>query len=87
MEEQYDGSDITEIPRRIMVEAINSNPNGREALEAEWGQVWDTQQLTEEFNVQSFMAPFVSVTNKATGKSGLMMFQHMPRFYFDFTEE
>ena len=35
--------DATENIRRTLVSEINSNPDGRAALEKEYGQVWDTQ--------------------------------------------
>ena len=34
-------SDPTETIRRALVAEINHDPNGREALEAKHGQVWD----------------------------------------------
>jgi hypothetical protein len=79
--------DNTESIRKAMVGDINSNPNGREALEKEHGQVWDTEQLSQEFKVTGFMAPFVVVTRKSDGAVGSMMFQHSPRFYFSFTKD
>jgi len=66
---------------------INAEPGSREALEAEHGQVWDTQQLQADFAVQGFCAPFVVVQRKADRKVGSLMFQHYPRFYFGFTED
>jgi hypothetical protein len=79
-------TDPTENIRRRMVGAINSNPGERELLETEYGQVWDTQQLTEDFEVEGFMAPFVVVTRKEDGVRGTLTFQHMPRFYWGFRE-
>lgn len=82
-------SDPTEGIRRIMVEEINSNPNEREALEAKYGKdnVWDTQELQRDFTVTGFMAPFCAVVRKSDGVRGAVMFQHAPRFYFDFVAE
>ncbi len=77
-------ADQTEGIRRAMVEAINSEPEIRSQLEADYGQVWDTQQLQQDFKVLGFMAPFVVVERKLDGQKGCMMFQHRPRFYFDF---
>lgn len=76
--------DITEAVRREMVAEINSNPDNREALEARYGQVWDTDQLREEFEVTGFLAPFVSVMRRSDGQKGIMMFQHGPRYYYAF---
>lgn len=80
-------TDPTEAIRRYLADGINMSPGSREALEAEHGQVWDTDQLREEFNVQSFMAPFVVAKRKADGKVGTLMFQHHPRFYFGWQED
>lgn len=77
-------SDVTEPARRQRIIEINLVPGSREALEAEYGQVWDTQQLGQEFEVIGFMAPFVVVRRKADGKKGSLEFQHNPRFYFNF---
>jgi hypothetical protein len=76
--------DETEGFRRVLVAEINAAPGERAALEAEYGQVWDTDQLRADFDVLSFMAPFVYVRRKADGVKGTLLFQHMPRFYFDF---
>jgi len=79
--------DPTESVRREMVAEINAQPGSREALEAEHGQVWDTGQLREDFEVTGFMAPLVAVRRKSDGARGGLMFQHQPRFYFSFTTE
>ena len=78
-------SDPTEAFRRKMVSEINSNPNDREALTATYGPVWDTEELSRDFEVKDFMAPFVVVKRKADGVKGSLMFQGSPRFYFSFT--
>jgi hypothetical protein len=76
--------DDTEQIRRQMVTAINFEPGSREALEAEHGQVWDTQQLSADFDVTGFLAPFVGVRRKSDNKTGSLLFQHSPRFYWGF---
>ena len=77
-------SDPTEAIRREMVKKINAEPGSREALEAEHGQVWDTQEMQEEFQAQGFGAPLIVVKRKSDGVKGSLMFQHEPRFYYDF---
>lgn len=77
-------SDPTEGIRRKMVAEINADPNGREALEAKYGQVWDTQELSRDFEVQGFLAPFITVVRRSDGQRGSMLFQHYPRFYWGF---
>jgi len=79
--------DSTEPVRRLMVSAINAQPGSREALEQEHGHVWDTNELGKDFEVLWFNAPFCLVRRKSDGVKGSLMFQHSPRFYFDFTED
>jgi hypothetical protein len=76
-------SDPTESLRRQRLAEINAEPGSREALAAQFGQVWDTQQLTEDFEVLGFMAPYVVVRRKADGVKGSLEFQHQPRLYFN----
>lgn len=76
--------DETEDIRMEMVNAINSQPSEREILEKEYGQVWTTNELTRDFDVIGFGAPFVVVKRKSDGQKGSLMFQHSPRFYFKF---
>jgi len=77
-------NDPTEGIRRKMVAEINTEPGSRAALEAEHGQVWDTEELQKDFTVNGFMAPFVGVVRKSDGIKGALLFQHHPRFYFKF---
>ena len=63
---------------------INAQPGSREALEAEHGQVWNTQELGEDFEVLGFAAPLVVVRRRADGVLGSLFFQHSPRLYFSF---
>lgn len=48
------------------------------------GNVWNTQELQQNFDVISFNAPFCSVVRKSDGIKGFVEFQHSPRFYFGF---
>jgi hypothetical protein len=80
-------SDPTESIRREMVAEINAEPGSRAALEAKYGQVWDTDQVRVEFEVIGFMAPLVGVRRKLDGVKGSLLFQHNPRFYFGFQPE
>ena len=78
--------DSTEQIRRGLVQEINSNELTREQLEQKFCYVWDTAELSRDFSVESFLAPFVIVRDKTTGRKGTLTFQHRPRFYFDFQE-
>lgn len=73
--------DKTEGIRRAMVYAINSGQVQPE------GQEWTSDQLREEFEVIGFLAPYVVVVNKATGKKGSLLFRHEPRIYFGYRED
>lgn len=80
-------NDPTEVARRERLAEINAEPGSREALEAEYGQVWDTEQLTRDFEVIGFMAPLVGVRRRSDGVKGSLEFQHRPRFYFNFAPD
>jgi len=57
----------------------------REHLEKDFGEVLETKELQEKYEVISFLAPFVMVKLKENGQEGTMRFTHLPRFYYDFT--
>jgi len=77
-------SDPTENTRRYLVNQINSTATGdKKAAIHKYGEpVWTTDELREEFEVESFAAPFAMVRRKSDGKKGSVTFQHQPRFYF-----
>ena len=76
--------DATEPARRRRLAEINAQPGSREALEAQHGQVWDTDQLRDEFEAIGFMAPYIVVRRFSDGVKGSLKFEHNPRFYFNF---
>ena len=80
-------ADQTEGIRREMVAEINSKEAERAAMEAEHGQVWDTDEMSSEFQPIGFLAPFVIVQRKADGAKGSLMFQHMPRYYYGWAKD
>jgi hypothetical protein len=80
-------NDPTESFRRTAVAAINRVPGCREDLETKYGQVWSTGELTQDFEILGFMAPYVVVRRKSDKVRGTLTFQHGPRFYFDFQGE
>jgi hypothetical protein len=77
-------TDEAESIRRERMGEINAQPGSREPLEARYGQVWNTTELSEDFEVLEFAAPLVVVRRKADAKKGSLEFQHSPRFYFNF---
>jgi len=76
--------DATEAVRRELRAEINAQPGSREALEAQHGQVWNTQELGQDFEVLGFAAPLVVVRRRSDGVLGSLFFQHSPRLYFAF---
>ena len=79
--------DPTEDARRALVAQINREQAERDVLEIRYGQVWNTSELAEDFEVLEFAAPFVVVRRKTDTKLGSLMFQHHPRYYFAFQED
>ena len=77
-------SDVTESLRRERLAEINAEPGSRAALEAQYGQVWTTDELSRDFTVTGFMAPLCVVKRNSDGVVGSLEFQHNPRLYFNF---
>lgn len=71
--------DPTETLRRQMIETGQPERDLENA-----DQRWTTEEMSRDFTVQSFMAPFVFVTRRADGVRGTLEFTHSPRFYFNF---
>ncbi len=80
-------SDPTEQVRREMLAEINAEPGSREALSAQHGHVWTTDELGRDFRVLGFAAPLVVVERMSDGVRGSLCFQHCPRFYFGFVAD
>jgi hypothetical protein len=78
-------TDVTEPYRRQRLADINAEPGSREALEAQYGPVWTTDQLSQDFDVIGFLAPLVVVRRRSDGEKGSLEFQHSPRLYFNFS--
>jgi len=74
--------DETEDIRRLEQAQLNAAAGSREVLEKQYGQVWDTDQLQDDFQVLGFAAPIVVVCRRSDNQKGSLTFQHSPRFYF-----
>ena len=81
--ESKEMNDPTETIRRTRIAELNIVPGSREDLESKYGPVWDTNQLSEEFQAIGFMAPLIVVRRKSDGLKGSLEFQHSPRLYFN----
>ena len=75
-------SDNTESLRREMIE---TNQPYVDLARAD--KTWDTQELTNDFEVLGFMAPFVVVKRRSDGVKGSLEFTHNPRRYFNFSAD
>jgi hypothetical protein len=47
-------------------------------------KTWSIAELTAEFDVEGFGAPFVAVRRKSDGVRGSLKFTHSPRVYYRF---
>jgi hypothetical protein len=62
--------------------------NDQPAKDLEQAKVrWSTEELARDFEVISFLAPFVVVQRKSDGVKGSMEFTHDPRWYFNFVAD
>ena len=74
--------DAAEEIRRHEVARLNRRMQDRDTLEQVYGQVWDTEELWDQFDILGFRAPYVVVRDLDTGEKGSLKFQHDPRYYF-----
>ena len=56
-------------------------------LEAQYGRLLTTTELTSDYDVLGFMAPYVVCRRLSDGKKGTFEFLHSPRFYFNWRGE
>jgi hypothetical protein len=77
-------SELTEFARDELAASINGEAKDRAALEADYGTVWDTAALHENYDVIDVMTPYVIVCRKADAAVGVLLFQREPRYYFHF---
>lgn len=80
-------NDRLEALRRTRLAQINAHPGTRQELEGLHGQVWDTEELARDFEVEGFLAPYVVVRRRADGVVGSLEFQHSPRYFFCFVPD
>lgn len=80
-------SDPTEALRKLRIVELNSGDPNREALAERYGQVWSTEEMSQDFDALGFMAPYIIVRRKSDGVRGSLEFCHSPRLYFNFEAE
>jgi len=57
-------------------------PDVFQAIQDEGGECWTTDEVTAEFEILGFMAPFVTAVRRATKEKGTLAFIHRPRIYY-----
>ena len=79
-------ADHTEEMRRFAMKEMAKKSASYEKLVAHYGKdnVWTSKQVMKTFEVTSFMAPYCTCVRKSDGQVGSLIFQHSPRFYFNF---
>ena len=79
-------ADHTEEMRRHAMKVMKDEPASFQDLVARFGadNVWTTEQVRKLFEITSFMAPYCTCVRKSDGQVGSLIFQHSPRFYFNF---
>ena len=67
-------------------EVLEEEIQARKELEASYGKenVYNTEELQEQFEVESFLAPFCTVKRKFDDEPGTLQFSDRPRLYFNF---
>jgi hypothetical protein len=77
-----------ELAEKLRLERLREiqrqGPLDRDQLAELYGQVWDTTQMMDDFDVSGFGAPMVVVTRRSDKQKGSLEFQNFPRFYFNF---
>ena len=71
-------ADPTEQARRDMLASRQPAAD----LAADDGQRWTTAEMTRDFQVVGYAAPFVVVRRRSDGRRGSLEFVHQPRTYF-----
>jgi len=79
-------SDPSESARREMVQAEQSH-NDLAQARINGERQWTTAEMTAEFEVMGFSAPFVVVRRRSDGKVGSLEFTPSPRVYFGWKED
>lgn len=74
---------VTEEKQLILQEIKENYPDIYQQIGGSNGLCWTTDELTEEFEVTSFMAPYCFAIRRKTGEKGSFTFLHMPRIYYN----
>jgi hypothetical protein len=70
----------------LLEELKEAYPDVFQAIQEEGGECWTTEEVTKEFDILGFMAPFCTAVRMETGKKGVLAFVHRPRIYYGWRE-
>lgn len=65
---------------------VSAETATRKVLETKYGKVWNTEELSEEYEQTGSLGLVILVRRRSDGRNGSMEFHHSPRFYFHFKE-
>ena len=82
-----DDDEYVDHRRRELIHEVNASPKSRREMEDLGQEVWGQSELSEDFEILGFRAPFVVVERRFDGARGSLMFQDAPRLYFQFEKE
>ena len=69
--------------KALMLEKLKVEfPDVHQAIQEEGGECWTTEEVTDEFEILGFLAPFCTAIRKATKEKGILAFVHRPRIYY-----
>ena len=66
----------------LLEELKEAYPDVFQAIQEEGGECWSTEEVTQEFDILGFMAPFCVAVRISTGEKGALAFVHRPRIYY-----
>lgn len=73
--------------KQVSIKVLGANHNHK-TLKERYGEVWTEAEAEETFEVRLLPGtPFLAAKRKDDGTCGILLFQHLPRFYFGFMEE
>jgi len=55
-------------------------------LDLEIDECYTTEEVTEAFNIEGFLAPYCVAVHRETNIKGTLAFIHHPRIYYGWTE-
>jgi hypothetical protein len=79
--------DETETLRLQRLVKINAERCSPTTLEARYGEIWNSEELSRGFTVRRFTAPYVVVVLNRDRQLGSVEFQHEPGLYFNFVPD